>query len=221
MSSIALYVFLAMIIGVVFYHFEDKILSFIEKTLNVKVKKRNCKSLDCYTYFGLNILLSLILIIFLFCLYFPVVIDTNNFPVFVGFIFMFLYPLIFMMIRKNTFNENTISYAGLGHSPRNMLEKCTGYCPIWYWLLSLIIGGSSTVWGFSMLNFPEIPLYAGLIILFSGLISQTFILFPDIIDKFISIDMKTIKGLKLMLIITVILSIILIALRVIIITFLI
>lgn len=213
MSPIIYYAILAGIIGVIFNYFEDSIFSFMEKNLGVKLKRKYCKSVDCYTYSGLSILLIFIGLILYIPLYIPISIDYNNFLAFVGLFFMFIYPVIVMLIRKNTFNEKTITYKGLGHVPRNMLEECTGYCPAWYWLFSLMIAGSSTVWGFSMLNFPSTPQYIGIIIIITGLFSQTFILFPDVIDRIVPVDMKTYQGLKLMLIISITLTIILMFIR--------
>lgn len=207
------------LVGILLHYTEDRLFNFLENVINIKLKKSRCSSLDCFTYRGLSLFLILIGIIFCVFMYIPLVIDSSNFPVFIGFIFMFVYPQVVMFIRKNTFNESSISYNCLGHYPRNMIEKCTGYCPMWYWLFSLMVAGSSTVWGFSMLNFSSIPISISLVILFSGLFFQTFILFPDFINKFVSVDMRTIKGLKLMLIISIILSITLIALRISLITF--
>lgn len=47
-------------------------------------------------------------------------------------------------------SEETPVYVG-----SDVVIEGPGYNPVYYWLFSLLIGGVSTIWGFSMLNFPD------------------------------------------------------------------
>ncbi|KZX09966.1 hypothetical protein [Methanobrevibacter curvatus] len=205
-----LFLLIGGILGLIVYYVEDNLLFKLESLFNIKIKRQKCKNMNCYTYLGLSIIGLIVVLIIWICMLYPLVYVSKNFPVFIGFFFIFVFPLIVTIVRKNTFHENTIVAE---KNPQNMLEKCTGYNPIWYFLMALMVGGSSTVWGFSMLNFSHIPSTSGLIVVISGLISQMIILSPDLINKIVPFDLRTFKGLKIMFILAIALSIILTVIR--------
>ena len=87
-----------------------------------------------------------------------------------------------------------------------------GYNPVYYWLFSLSIGGVSTIWGFSMLNFSD-SLNQGFFLIFMGLLLQTLVLFQDVINWVSPVDIRTKNGIYLMSVVTVTMVIFLIFLR--------
>jgi len=67
-----------------------------------------------------------------------------------------------MIIRNGTFNDNSIpSEENPIFVGSDVLIDGPGYYPFYYWLFSFAIGGVSTIWGFSMLNFPNISISQG------------------------------------------------------------
>ncbi len=109
-----------------------------------------------------------------------------------------------MILRKDTFNDKSIPSAqNPVYAGRNLVSGGPGYNPLYYLLFSFAIGGASTLWGFSMLNFPDIPLQEGIITVLTGLIGQTLILFPDKLNRISPVDTRTRKGLYFMIGVTI------------------
>ncbi|MCK9151834.1 hypothetical protein [Methanobacterium alcaliphilum] len=205
------FVFLGLIMGTIFLFVEDILVRKLENFLNFKIKKNNCKAMGCYTYEGLPWILLMYVFIVLIVLFYPFIIHYHNLPVYIGILFITLYPLLVIIIRKDTFNDSSVPSAkNPVYIGSNRVSGGPGYNPMYYFLFSFAIGGASTIWGFSMLNFPNIPLNIGLSKIIFGLLAQTVILFPDKFNKILPSDTRTKKGLYYINIITIILIIILI-----------
>jgi hypothetical protein len=137
-------------------------------------------------------------------IFYPIAIGYSNLPGYIGMLFLTIYPVVVMILRRNTFSDNSIPSArNHVYVGSNMVSGGPGYYPLYYWLFSMAIGGISTIWGFSMLNFPDIPLQQGLSLVFMGLIGQTLVLFPDKFNKISPYDTRTRKGLYFMMGITI------------------
>jgi len=127
------------------------------------------------------------------------VIGYHNLPCYIGFVFIMLYPLVVMILRMETFSNKSIpSHSTPVYVGRNMVSGGPGYNPFYYFLFSFAIGGMSTVWGFSMLNFPDISLTQSLTLIILGIIGQTIVLFSDKINRISPFDTRTRKGLYIM-----------------------
>jgi hypothetical protein len=189
------------LLAVMFYtgFLENRIFPKLEKLLGVKLKKNNSFSMGSYTYEGISwggIFTILLLDIFLF---YPIVIGYHNLPAYIGVLFLNIYPFVVMILRKDVFSDKSIPSARTpAYVGSNMVSGGPGYNPIYYWLFSIAIGGMSTAWGFSMLNFPDIPIKEAMTLIFLGITGQTLILFPDKFNKISPIDTRTKKGLYFM-----------------------
>jgi hypothetical protein len=204
----------AFVLGTILMVYEAKVISIIEPILGINITRFDSRYVRDYTYEGLSWLLLIYLSILVICLFYPVVIDYNNFPAYIGSLFLLIYPQIVMIIRNGTFNDNSIpSEENPVYVGSDVVIDGPGYYPAYYWLFSFSIGGVSTIWGFSMLNFPNIPISEGLFLVLVGLIFQTLVLFPDVINWISPIDLRTKNGVKLMSGVTVTLVIIIIFLR--------
>lgn len=205
---------LALVLGTILLYFEDRLTMKMEQILGFKIKKFDCKAMGCYTYEGLSWVILIYISILVICLFYPVVIGYNNFPAYIGLLFLFVYPLVVMIIRNGTFNDYSIpSEENPVYVGSDWVIDGPGYNTAYYWLFSLSIGCVSTIWGFSMLNFSDIPLNQGFSLIFMGLILQTFVLFPDVINWVSPVDIRTRKGVQLMSGVTVTIVILLIFLR--------
>lgn len=203
-----------MVIGTILLFYEDMISSKMEQVLGIKIKNAACKRMECYTYEGISWILLMYLSIVVIVAFYPVVIGYNNFPAYIGLLFLFIYPQVVMIIRNGTFNDYSIPSAqNPVYAGPNMVSSGPGYNPVYYWLFSFSIGCVSTIWGFSMLNFPDIPVNKGISLIVMGLILQTFVLFPDVINWISPVDIRTKKGVQLMSGVTVTIVIFLIFLR--------
>lgn len=194
------FLFLGMIIGTILLFFETFITAKLEKILGIKIKKFKCKHMNCYTYEGLSWVLLMYIIILPLVLYYPIVMGFHNLPSFIGILFITVYPILLMILRKGTFNDNSVPSAqNPVYSGHNLVSGGPGYNPLYYLLFSFAIGGASTIWGFSMLNFPDISIQKGLVMIFMGLVGQTLVLFPDKFNKISPVDTRTKKGLFFMM----------------------
>lgn len=204
-TSIVLFICLSLIFAMFFTPFlENKIFSKLEKFFGIKFKKDNSFGMGSYTYEGLSWIFLIYLLILDIAILYPSVVGYHNFQFYLGWLFLTIYPLVVMIIRRNTFSDNSIPSArNPVYVGRNLVSGGPGYNPLYYLLFSLAIGASSTVWGFSMLNFPDIPIQEGLITVFMGLIGQTLVLFPDKLNKISPVDTRTRKGLYFMMGVTI------------------
>lgn len=201
------------VLGTILMCYEDRLIGKMEPILGIKIIRIDSKVKD-YTYEGLSWLLLVYMSILAIFLFYPVAIDYNNFPGYIGCLFLLVYPQIVMIIRNGTFNDNSIpSEENPLYVGSEVVIDGPGYYPFYYWLFSLAIGGASTIWGFSMLNFPNIPVSEGFFLVLVGLIFQTLVLFPDVINWVSPVDLRTRKGVQLMSGVTVTLVLILIFLR--------
>ena len=194
------------LLAIMFYSafLENRIFSKLENILGIQLKKNKSFSKESYTYEGLTWCLLFGFLILDIAILYPSVVGYHNFPFYLGWLFLTIYPLVVMIIRKNTFSDNSIPSArNPVYVGRNLVSGGPGYNPLYYLLFSLAIGASSTVWGFSMLNFPDIPIQEGLITVFMGLIGQTLVLFPDKLNKISPVDTRTRKGLYFMMGVTI------------------
>lgn len=199
---------LALVIGAVLLSFEDKIIKKLESIFKMRFKKGNCKGMKCYTYEGLTWVLLMYLIILPIVLYYPVAVVDQNLPCYFGFVFICMYPPIIMLLRRDTFNDNSIPSSRNPISfGSNLVNDGPGYNPVYYLLFSFLIGGSCTLWAFSQLNFLNHPLSIEVSRIIVGIIGQTVILFPDKINKISPVDTRTRKGLSFMIGVTVVIII--------------
>ena len=193
------FLFLGIIIGTILLLVEDHITGRLEKILKIKIKKFKCKHQGCYTYEGLSWILLVYISILPIVLYYPVAVGFHNLSGYIGILFITVYPILVMILRKGAFNDDSIPSAqNPVYSGPNLVSGGPGYNPLYYLLFSFAIGGASTVWGFSMLNFPDIPLQEGLSMVFMGLIGQTVVLFPDKFNQISPVDTRTRRGLYFM-----------------------
>ena len=206
---------LGLLIGMSYtFLFENKFSSKLEKILNIKLKNDNGFSMGSYTYEGLSWNLLICVSILFIVLLYPIVIVYNNFPAYIGLLFILIYPLVIMIIRNRTFSDNSIpSEENPIGDGDNLVVEGPGYNPLYYWLFSFSIGCVSTIWGFSMLNFSDIPVNQGIFLVLVGLVLQTLVLFPDVINWVSPVDIRTKKGVQLMSGVTVTIVILLIFLR--------
>lgn len=150
-----------------------------------------------YSYEGILIWLPLLFGLLLIFMYYPVAIDYNNLPAFLGTAVGFLYPSLIMLLRRKTFSDASIKE-----------DTGVGYNPSAYLIISLGAGWFMILRGFSMLNFPDkVPAELGYIVLTMGLIAMTIPLFPDYLDKITSVDLRSQAGLRFMGIVAVLLFI--------------
>lgn len=132
-------------------------------------------------------------------LFYPLAVGYSNLPGYVGILFITIYPIVMMILRRSTFNDNGVPSAqNPVYSGPNLVSGGPGYNPLYYLLFSFAIGGASTLWGFSMLNFPDKPVQIGLGMVIMGLIGQTLVLFPDKFNEISPVDTRTRKGLYFM-----------------------
>jgi len=193
------FLFLGIVIGTILLFIEDYITERLEKILGIKIKKFKCKRMGCYTYEGLSWVLLMYIIILPIVLYYPIIIGFHNLSSYIGILFIGVYPILVMIFRKSAFSDNSIPSAqNPVYSGPNLVSGGPGYNPAYYWLFSFAIGGASTIWGFSMLNFPDTPIQEGLVMVFMGLVGQTVVLFPDKFNKISPVDTRTRKGLYFM-----------------------
>jgi hypothetical protein len=123
-----------------------------------------------------------------------------------GFIIATSYPWLLMLCRINVFSDKSIPrYEG----PKMSIELGPGYVPIVYWLLSVQVGLNVTKCGITDIGpylasgHPTLAFCLTAIIL--GIISQTIVVSPDIINRVVPVDMRMKKGYILMVILTVLL----------------
>lgn len=199
--SIVLFVVLALFFCA---FLENRIFSKLEKILGVKLKNDKSFSRFSYTYEGRSWEYLFAVIIIAITIYYPVAIGYNNLPFYIGFIFIAAYPLVVMILRSKTFSDKSIpSHSTPVYVGRNTVSGGPGYNPFYYLLFSFAIGGMTTVWGFSMLNFSDISLNQSLTHIILGIIGQTIVLFPDKINKISPYDTRTQKGLFIMMGVTI------------------
>ena len=116
------------------------------------------------------------------------------------------YPWLLMLYRINVFSDDSIPrYEG----PKMSIEVGPGYVPIVYWLLSFQIGLNVTGYGIagidSYLTSGHPSLLFCMVTLILGLICQSIVTFPDMIDRVVPVDMRMKKGYILLVIITILL----------------
>ena len=204
---------LALVIGLIIFPQEDKIVSNLEQILGIKIKRSEGHAIWCYTYNGIPWVLLIPVLILTIVMFYPIVIGYSNFPAYIGLFFLFIYPLVVMIIRNGTFDDYSIpSEENPVYVGSDVVIEGPGYNPVYYWLFSLSIGGVSTIWGFSMLNFPD-STNQGFLMIFMGLLFQTLVLFPDVINWISPVDIRTKKGIYLMTVVTVAMVIFLMFLR--------
>ncbi|MDP3623046.1 MAG: hypothetical protein Q8R66_03845 [Methanobacteriaceae archaeon] len=186
------------VIAIIFIFYEVTIFRRLEEILGIKMKRLDCNHMACYTYEGRAWLYLIIVSIFMIFWFYPVVISFNNFPAYVGLFFTGIYPLLIMIMRSNIFTDDSIPSArNPVYVGPNLVSGGPGYNSIHYLCFSASIGLASTLWGFSMLNSPD-SATAGIALVFFGLVFQTLVLFPDVINLVSPWDLRTSKGLFFM-----------------------
>jgi hypothetical protein len=121
------------------------------------------------------------------------VVSLNNFPIYLGFIMIFLFPFLILLLRIRIFSDSSI------------LERTgIGYHPAYCFLLSIFAGVFTTGTGFSMLNFPEDPVGLAYSMIIVGLIAQAIPLFPDYINKILPFEIRSKFGYKFMVVLAIV-----------------
>lgn len=155
----------------------------LENFADVKIRRSD----NDYSYEGIIIWMPLIFGSLLIFMYYPVVVAYNNLPAFLGLVVGFLYPSVIMLFKIQTFSDACIEE-----------DTGFGYHPLVYLLISLAAGWFMVLRGFSILNFQNIPSELAYIILAMGLIAMTIPLFPDYLDRVVSVDLRSWKGFRFM-----------------------
>lgn len=102
-----------------------------------------------------------------------------NFGVFLS----FLLPGWMLLLRINTFNNDNISS-----------ETGLGYDPIFSWILAFLALSMGFAIGFSDLYFNYIPKYIPFVLILLAFLSSLIPIFPDKINKYLSFDIRSEKG---------------------------
>jgi hypothetical protein len=151
--------------------------------------------LDDQTYEGIILETPFVVLILALVSYYPIAVSMQNFSGYVGFVMIFLVPLLILLVRIRTFSDSSIlDSTGIGYHP--------AYC----FLFSVFGGGFTTVTGFSMLNFSD-PASLAYSMILVGLIAQAIPLFPDYINKIVPFEIRSTSGYKFMAILTVVIFI--------------
>ena len=207
--TLMIFIVLALLLAMFYSAFlENRIFAKLEKILGIELKRDSSFSMKSYTFEGQSWLLLFMCLIMDISIFYPMVIGYNNFFAYLGVIFITLYPVFMMILRRSTFSDGSVPS---GRNPvyvgSNLISGGPGYNPLYFFLFSFAIGAASTVWGFSMVNFPDIPLREGLSLVFMGLVGQTLVLFPDKFNKISPVDTRTRKGLFFMTGVTIVIII--------------
>ena len=168
----------------------------IEELTGIKTVHNNVYQggLNDQTYEGMILELPLGLFIGFILFYIPI--SSLNFWGYLGIIVSFSYPCVLLFLRFKTFSEsNILENTGLGYHP--------AYC----FIISLFSGITVLLAGFAGLNFPGHEFNCYLLIL-TGLFIQTVLMSPDLINKVVPFEIRTIGGYIFVIVITVILTVI-------------
>lgn len=153
--------------------------------------------LDDQTYEGIILETPFVILIVAVASYYLVAVSLHNFWGYVGFVLIFLFPFIILLLRIRTFSDSSI------------LENTgVGYHPAYCFILSIFGGCFTTLTGFSMLNSPENPLNLAYSLIIIGLIAQAIPLFPDYINKVVPFEIRSKFGYKFMTVLTVVIFVI-------------
>lgn len=167
----------------------------LEKLTGIKTVREGVYQggLDDQTYEGIILETPLVILAMAVFFYYPFVVSLNNFPIYLGFITIFLFPFLILLLRIRIFSDSSI------------LERTgIGYHPAYCFLLSIFAGGFTTGTGFSMLNFPEDPVGLAYSMIIVGLIAQAIPLFPDYINKILPFEIRSKFGYKFMVVLAVV-----------------
>lgn len=108
-----------------------------------------------------------------------------------GVFLSFLLPGLMLLLRIHTFNEdNVYSETGLG------------YDPILSWILAFLALSMGFAIGFSDLYFNYIPKYIPFVLILLAFLSSLIPIFPDKINKYLSFDIRSGKGVWVLKILT-------------------
>lgn len=101
-----------------------------------------------------------------------------------GMFLIFFLPGLILLLRIRTFNDsNILSETGLGYDTFNS------------WKLFWVISTPGFLFGFSGLGFNTIPLYTPIIIPLA-FICSIVPMFPDYVNKYLSYDIRSKKGIE-------------------------
>ncbi|NYB27200.1 MAG: hypothetical protein HVN34_07710 [Methanobacteriaceae archaeon] len=167
----------------------------LEKLTGIKTVREGVYQggLDDQTYEGIILETPLVILAMAVFFYYPFVVSLNNFPIYLGFITIFLFPFLILLLRIRIFSDSSI------------LERTgIGYHPAYCFLLSIFAGGFTTGTGFSMLNFPEDPVGLAYSMIIVGLIAQAIPLFPDYINKILPFEIRSKFGYKFMVVLAIV-----------------
>jgi hypothetical protein len=97
---------------------------------------------------------------------------------------VFVLPALMILSRIKTFSDDNI-----------LFETGLGYEPLKCWVLSFLCLVMGLAIGFSQFYFNHIPFYVPLIIITLALMSSLIPIFPDKINKHLSYDIRSEKGM--------------------------
>lgn len=165
------------------------ILKFLDNNISYKVLRngsfdniRPWRKPGDLTYAGQALILTIPIPALFPILFFS---ESNYFFNF-GFYLLFVLPSIMPLIRIKIFNDDNI-----------LSETGLGYDPIQSWALSFLAMMMGLLIGFSGLNITDTPLYVSLITIGLALVSGMIPMFPDYINRFLSYDIRSEKGVWL------------------------
>lgn len=189
-------VVLVLLFAVVSAKYRGSIRKSLERLTGIKTVRKGVYQggLEDQTYEGIILETPLVILAMAVFFYYPFAVSLNNFPIYLGFVMIFFFPFIILLLRIRTFSDSSI------------LERTgIGYHPAYCFLLSVFAGGYTTGTGFSMLNFPDKdPSGLAFSMIIVGLIAQTIPLFPDYINKIVPFEIRSKFGYKFMVILAVV-----------------
>jgi len=195
MGSVAILVLFAAFLA----KFRSSMRNGLEKLTGIKTVRKGIYNggLDDQTYEGIILETPVIILAAALVSYYPIVVALQNFSGYIGFVVIFLFPFILELLRIKTFSDSSI-----------LEETGIGYHPAFCFLFSIAAGGFMTIRGFSMLNFPDMPLELAYFVIVLGLFAQAIPLFPDYIEKILHRNLRSKIGLRFMGILAVVLFIV-------------
>lgn len=166
---------------------------FIDKIFSFPYMREGCdyniKNYECLTYEGF--IVNLLYVMVALSLSFLIGFEFNL--IIVAVCFTMLFPAILLFLRIHTFSDDNI-----------LPETETGYAPFGTWFLSMF-GSTGLYMIFPAFFGSSEPLYFFVTVLILGLSATLVPIFPDYINKLLPFEIRTEKGVKLLIVITFIL----------------
>jgi len=168
----------------IFFSLIKRFLNFLDKLVPFPIFSENYDGsmrIDGLTYRGQSLWLFILSYFYGFLAFtFPNPNSWGNF----GFLLIFLVPGSMILLRIRTFTEDNI-----------LPETNIGYVPFKIWITSLVVGIIGFMYGFFGLGFKDLPTYIPIILIILAFISCIIPMFQDYINRFLSYDIRSKKGI--------------------------